>query len=151
MPTFNVNLALITSCRQQQQQQQQQKQAGILFQQTNFQFLLMFENRLEIWPIFDWETAEERRDFVLRVYLLLAAFMAFALLQWLAVLGFFTAKGKELLSAHESAVVLVFAVTMLLFLIFLVSSQVRGMSYLSCFLSMLIVSADWILLLYHNS
>ncbi|XP_064547463.1 uncharacterized protein LOC135434726 [Drosophila montana] len=88
------------------------------------------------------EKAEDRRRFVFRTFLLFIAFLLLAVLQWIAITALAGSKITALVYSHEVALLIVFFMSIMFFLMFAVSSQIRKMSCMNWILTLLVVEGQ---------
>lgn len=102
----------------------------------------MFQTLMRIWDPFIIETAEQRRSFVYRTFIILALFSVLALAQWLPLMFIPRSSMLKVASNHESTFVLSFFVGMLFFLVFSFSNQVRNMICMNWVITLVIVECE---------
>ncbi|XP_030572542.1 uncharacterized protein LOC115771118 [Drosophila novamexicana] len=88
------------------------------------------------------EKAEDRRRFVFRTFLLFIAFLLLAVLQWIAITALAGNKITALVYSHESALLIVFFMSIMFFLVFAVSSQIRKMACMNWVLTLLVIEGQ---------
>ncbi|KAL7732419.1 hypothetical protein ACLKA6_004389 [Drosophila palustris] len=102
----------------------------------------MFKSLIRLWPPIIVETAEQRRSFVYQTFINLACFSILALAQWIPLMFFPRSSILDLAKDHESTFVLAFFVGMLLFLVFLLSDQLRHMDCMNWIIALVIVECE---------
>ncbi|XP_016972210.2 uncharacterized protein LOC108039652 [Drosophila rhopaloa] len=99
----------------------------------------MFDANISIWPFYHTETVEERRKFVIKVYLEFLGFLVLGFVHWILMLTLLQDWISDLVREHTSALLLAFVVGMFLLLLFALSKPLRKMTCINWMVALIIV------------
>ncbi|XP_052844113.1 uncharacterized protein LOC128257224 [Drosophila gunungcola] len=99
----------------------------------------MFDANISIWPFYHTETVEQRRKFVITVFLEFAGFVVLGFVHWVLMLTLLQNWIFDLVRDHSSALLLSFVVGIFLLLLFAISKPLRKMTCVNWLITMIIV------------
>ncbi|XP_037720478.1 uncharacterized protein LOC119553887 [Drosophila subpulchrella] len=99
----------------------------------------MFEANVIVWPFFNTESVEDRRKYIIKVFVEFAAFILIGFVHWILMLTLLQDWFFDLVKDHSSALILAFVVGIFLLLLFAISKQLRKMSCVNWLITFIIV------------
>ncbi|XP_017009565.3 uncharacterized protein [Drosophila takahashii] len=91
----------------------------------------MFEANISIWPFFHTESVEDRRKYIIKVFLEFAGFVLIGFVHWILMLTLLQDWFLDLVREHSSALLLAFVIGIFLLLLFAISKPLRKMAFVN--------------------